>query len=244
MRSEPRAIVVADDDRDMLETITAIVELEGYRVYPARTGSEAVRLVEEKPDVDLVLTDIRMPEMDGVEALGRMKAVRPDLPVILMSAYAVHSLEDRAFKSGAYTLVRKPFDMDQVLALIERALERPSILIVGDESGRTRRILGSAGHGTIAASDSKDAKALCAANTIDVVVVDLPTWERSASAIRQLRKAAPSASIIAITEPSPLLEGGAPPRLDACIARDTAPDRLIRLITDVRGRLRTEPGRA
>ena len=79
-------VLVVDDDRRMVKTICDILKAKGFAAAPAFTGEEAVEMIRtEKPDC--VLMDVKMPGIDGVEALRMMKEILPDLPVVLMSAY-------------------------------------------------------------------------------------------------------------------------------------------------------------
>ncbi len=80
-------VLVVDDDRRIVKTTCDILRVKGYEAVPAHSGSEALELVRSC-DPDCVLMDIKMPGMDGVETVKRIKSLFPDLPVILMSAYA------------------------------------------------------------------------------------------------------------------------------------------------------------
>jgi len=114
-------ILIVDDDpahRRMLETVLGA---EGYRVDHAADGLLAVAAVEEK-FFDLVLMDIRMNRMGGIEALKRIKEISPGIPIIIMTAYASVDTAVDALKSGAYDYLTKPLDIDELKILVKNAL--------------------------------------------------------------------------------------------------------------------------
>jgi CheY-like chemotaxis protein len=127
-----RRILLIDDDSDMLETTSMVLELGGYEVTCANNGPDGLKHAATIPDLNVVLLDVRMDPMDGIEVLSRLKDQRPELPAIMMTAYAHDSVEMDAYRLGAYTLVRKPFEPDQMLNLIGSAARRPAVLIAAD----------------------------------------------------------------------------------------------------------------
>jgi len=117
----PNILVVDDKDsmRNMLfETLTE----EGYRVDAASDGTQAIDLVRNK-SYDLVLTDLRMPDMNGLHVLAQAKEVDTDTSVIVMTAYGTIEDAVEAMKKGAYDFITKPFDTEHLCVLISRALE-------------------------------------------------------------------------------------------------------------------------
>ena len=117
----PNILVVDDKDamRNMLfETLTE----EGYRVDSAADGQQAVDLVRNK-SYDLVLTDLKMPDVDGLTVLSTTKEVDPETSVIIMTAYGTIEDAVAAMKSGAYDFITKPFDTEHLCVLVNRALE-------------------------------------------------------------------------------------------------------------------------
>jgi len=104
--------------RDVLAV--ALTDL-GYRVVPAASGREALDVVG-RDDVDLILTDLRMPGLTGRELLQEVKRTRPNLPVILMTAYSTVKDAVQVIKEGAFDYVAKPFEMDELTATVENAL--------------------------------------------------------------------------------------------------------------------------
>ncbi len=125
-------VLVVDDDRRMVKTICDILTVHGHVAMAAYTGKEAVeKLRTGRPDC--VLMDIKMPGIDGVEALRTIKQASPELPVILMSAYATDELAVEAKKRGAYAVLTKPFDIQMVLSFLSLLRREESILVVDDD---------------------------------------------------------------------------------------------------------------
>ncbi|HEB34830.1 MAG TPA: response regulator, partial [Candidatus Aminicenantes bacterium] len=99
-----------------------IFNRKGYAVTTAKDGPEAIERVKEGP-FDLIFLDIKLPFMNGVEAYRRIKKIRPESVVVMMTAYAVEDMVQEALREGAYGIIYKPLDMEKVIALIERARE-------------------------------------------------------------------------------------------------------------------------
>ena len=97
--SDPRHVLVVDDDRDACETFQDILELEGYQVTVAHSGHQALELARHC-DFGVVLMDIKMPVMDGVETYRKLRELCPDLPVIMISAYAMQDRIDYSWMPG------------------------------------------------------------------------------------------------------------------------------------------------
>jgi PAS domain S-box-containing protein len=110
-------VLVVDDEKNMRTTLAEILRDEGYRVYTAETGEKAVRMCGRQ-DIDVVLMDVRMPGIDGVEAFRRIRQQRQGVRVIMMSAYSVDELEKVALAEGAVAFLRKPLQIDSVVKLI------------------------------------------------------------------------------------------------------------------------------
>jgi two-component system nitrogen regulation response regulator NtrX len=121
-------VLIVDDEEGIRESLTEIFEDEGYETLAASSGEEAIRMaVESAPDI--VLLDVWMSGMDGIEALRELKGVNPDLPVIVISGHANIEIAIKATKMGAYDLLEKPLSMEKVLLAVQRALEKRSLEI-------------------------------------------------------------------------------------------------------------------
>ena len=121
MSEKPRILVVDDEESHRI-MLRAVLKEEGYEVSEASDGTEAVKAVEQEP-FDLILMDIRMRTMDGIEALGEIRKISPLVPVLIMTAYASVKTAVEALKAGAFDYLTKPLDTDELKILIEKALE-------------------------------------------------------------------------------------------------------------------------
>jgi two-component system response regulator HydG len=120
--SEKLRILVVDDEESHRIMLRAVLKEEGYDVSEASDGTEAVKAVEKEP-FDLILLDLRMRTMDGIEALGEIRKISPLVPVLVMTAYASVKTAVEALKAGAFEYLTKPLDIDELKILIEKALE-------------------------------------------------------------------------------------------------------------------------
>ena len=116
-------ILVADDELSMRQFLEILLKKEGHEVLCAADGQEALSRFQGDP-VDLVITDIKMPRMDGLELLRKVKEQRPNLPVIMVTAYASPEDAISAMKSGAYDYLTKPFKLEEIKSVIRNALEQ------------------------------------------------------------------------------------------------------------------------
>lgn len=118
--SQPK-ILIADDEEDILEIMADRLEFYGFDVRTARDGVQC--LEEIRRDVpDLVLLDIRMPEMDGLEVLARLRQERPELPVVMVSASSDRNVAERSLSKGAFDYLLKPFEPEELKEKVLRAL--------------------------------------------------------------------------------------------------------------------------
>ena len=118
----PARILIVEDDQTTRESLAKALIHEGYEALPAASATQALHLLERE-EADLVLSDIRMPGMDGLELLQRIGTIRPGLPFILLTAYASVDSAVEAMKRGAYDYLTKPINLDKLILLIEKALE-------------------------------------------------------------------------------------------------------------------------
>jgi len=118
-------ILVVDDEKEICIILSDNLSQEGYRVLTAHNGKMALQLVrKEKPD--LILLDIKMPGMDGIEALSRVKKMNKEIAVIMLTAYGTLETARKAMKLGAYDYITKPFDLFFLKSLVKEALGKLS----------------------------------------------------------------------------------------------------------------------
>lgn len=135
--SKPHILIV-DDDAGMVRTMAMILERKGYAVSTAQDGQTVIEKVKEQP-FDIIFMDIKMPVMGGVETYRRIREIRPDAVVMMMTAYAVEDLVEQALEEGAYGILYKPLDMDKVVEIIEASREdnQGALIMVVDDDPAT-----------------------------------------------------------------------------------------------------------
>jgi two-component system response regulator HydG len=125
--SSDRTLLVADDDPGLRESLERALSREGYRVILASDGQAALERLQAG-GVDLIVTDLKMPGLTGLELLRAAKAIAPDIDVILLTAFGTVEEAVKAMKDGAYDFLTKPFRREQLLKLIDKALERRDLI--------------------------------------------------------------------------------------------------------------------
>ena len=113
-------ILIVDDEKNYPLILSAILEEEGFETFTANSGRDALDILANA-DIDLVLTDMKMPSMDGIELLEKIKAKDPDLPVIMMTAHGTVDKAVEAMQKGAYSYILKPFDNDRLIIYVNKA---------------------------------------------------------------------------------------------------------------------------
>ncbi len=116
-------ICLVDDEPSILNTLSSILEDEGYQVMVAKTGEEALKVIQMEPP-DIVILDIWMPELDGLEVLKRVREQFPNMMVIMMSGHGSVETAVKATKLGAYDYLEKPLDLEKVAILVRNALHQ------------------------------------------------------------------------------------------------------------------------
>jgi DNA-binding NtrC family response regulator len=120
-------ILIVDDEMPIRRTLRDILEFEGYDVDEAMDGLECVSKVQ-KEKYDVVITDIKMPKMDGIEALERLQILSPETPVIMVSGHGTIDTAVEAVKKGAFDFISKPPDLNRMLITVRNAIERADLV--------------------------------------------------------------------------------------------------------------------
>ena len=120
-------ILIVDDEKNYLVVLETLLTDEGYDVHTSDSAIHALELLEAY-EVDLVITDMKMPKMDGIEFLGRAKETHPDVPVIMMTAFGTVEKAVEAMKLGAFDYITKPFQNRELVMTVAKALEMRSLL--------------------------------------------------------------------------------------------------------------------
>ncbi len=216
-----RRILVVDDDPEMVRTLSDVLELHGWETVAAYSGDEAVALAAQ-PDIAVVVMDVRMPGLNGVEALRAIKANRPGTRVVLMTAYAARDLLAEAERDGALKIMPKPVALPELLALLDDARrQEETVLVVDDDADFLHSLTDLLRARGIAAAEAKsldEALHRLERQAPSAVVLDL-----------KLEQLTPMDAVLAIKRVSPavllILYSGNREALDETVA--TAPAGLV-----------------
>ena len=135
-------VLLIDDEKEFLEVMSERMQTRDIDVTTARSARDALALVE-KESYDAIILDLQMPEMDGLQALERLKAINPDLQVILLTGHATVEKGVQAMKLGATDVLEKPADIQTLTEKIRKAHARKIILVEKENEAKIRAILGS-----------------------------------------------------------------------------------------------------
>src|SRR6478736_4265487 len=116
---QPAKILVADDEQNLRRVLVALLRREGHDVVQAASGLEAI---DRLADVDVVITDLRMPGADGMEVLRTASRNHPHVPVIMITAYGSVGQAVEAIKAGAFDYIEKPFEQESIRVIVEKAI--------------------------------------------------------------------------------------------------------------------------
>ncbi len=121
------SILIVDDEPNYLVILSELLRDEGFEVFTAPNGSKGLELVREV-DLDMVITDMQMPNMDGLEFLAAIKKINADLPVIMITAFAQVEKAVAAMQAGAFNYLAKPFSNDELIVTINKAIQHYSLI--------------------------------------------------------------------------------------------------------------------
>jgi len=168
-------VLIVDDDVSMLETIGDVFQDRGYNVTMVEDGHKAIKLASRRY-FDVILMDIKMPGINGLETYKEVKKIIPTAAVIMMTGDSKEELVKKTIEEGAYAVIYKPFNVKRVIKIVEEALRKPVILIVDDrvEDRETLRdILAGRGYRVVLAKDGYEAVGLTQKGDFDVVLLDI-----------------------------------------------------------------------
>ncbi|MFN0274411.1 MAG: sigma-54-dependent transcriptional regulator [Chitinophagales bacterium] len=138
-------ILLVDDEKSIRKTLREILEYEGYAVHEAQDGAEGLRMIQDG-DYHIVLCDIKMPKMDGLEVLEKATQSNPDVPFIMISGHGTLETAVDAVKKGAFDYVAKPPDLNRLLITIRNALDKSNLItetkVLKRKVSKTREIVG------------------------------------------------------------------------------------------------------
>ncbi len=233
-------ILLVEDEESLRITLAANLEFEGYEVVEAKDGKEAIGLMKTQK-VDLVLSDIRMPNVTGVDLLMHVKRHHPDVPVLLMTAYAMEDQVTTAISEGVFAVLKKPFDFDGAARTIDRAAQRPFVLVVDDDEADATTIaasLGIVGVRARAVQGGEAAVAAIAEGGIDVCVTDMmmPGMD-GAELVQRVRNLAPTLTVIVFSGHNirEMVQRISRTGVFTCLKKPMNPMELLRAVAKARG---------
>jgi two-component system, NtrC family, response regulator AtoC len=147
MLPEKKQVLIVDDEANLRKILAAQLSRDGYDVLTAEDGAEGLALLREN-HIDLVITDLKMPKVDGMQLLKQALAEEPDLPIIMITAHGTVDTAVEALKSGAFDYLTKPFDKDEVRQIVAKALRTRQLA----SQEATTSVPGAARFGIIGAS--------------------------------------------------------------------------------------------
>ncbi len=122
-------VLIVDDEKNYPLILSAVLQDVGYETLTANSGMEALEILNHaNADVDLVLTDMKMPVMDGIELLEKIKTINPHLPVMMMTAYGTVEKAVEAMQKGAYNYILKPFDNEGLIIFVKKAIDMYQVI--------------------------------------------------------------------------------------------------------------------
>jgi DNA-binding NtrC family response regulator len=135
-------ILIVDDEQSYRQLLSLVFEGDGHSIRTASNGREALTLLQEEP-ADVIISDVKMPDMDGIEMLRAVRGTHPDLGVILMTAFASVETAREAFKLGADDFIQKPFDVEELKLIVRKTLEKQALINENRAFKRAQRQRGS-----------------------------------------------------------------------------------------------------
>lgn len=169
-------VLIVDDDKEFCASMMDILEAKGYEVKSENSGEAAIAKAKEEP-FDVILMDIKMQGMNGVEAFKQIKKISPRTVVIMVTAYSVEDLIKEALAEGAFGVLRKPLDIDKLIEQIGLAKERGMLILVTDDDPATREtfkdVLEAKGYKVSTVATGEEAIELSRERPSDILFMDM-----------------------------------------------------------------------
>jgi DNA-binding NtrC family response regulator len=236
-----RRVLIVDDEKQMVRTLADVVRLHGWEADGAYSGEAAVEAVREH-DYAVVLMDVRMTGINGVQALKAMKALRPGISVILMTAYTATEVLAEAEREGALLILPKPVTLTGLIEVLEQAAkEARCVLIVDDDAAflkTLRKLLEQNRYATLTARTLDEALEMLESKSPAAVILDLRLNGVTApETVLAIKHVSPSVALILCSGfPAALDEttSSMPARLIyASLHKPFSPDALLKILNDV-----------
>lgn len=244
MNTQPHTprILIVDDDLDLARSIALIFKHKGYRVSVVADGLSAIQQVQTQP-WDIVLMDIKMPGLDGVETYQRIKDIQPNLAVILMTGFADEERVQAGLRAGALAALTKPLNMEQTLQLIEEAVHHHhalALIVDGYPESRAilMRILQHKGYTVACVEDEEQAIALVQQQRYQIIFIELerPTID-SIQTCHTIRTLDPNVTIVMIIshheKMDALVQAGLQNSVYACLYKPFDIAQVLALVNEI-----------
>ena len=233
-------VLVVDDNKDFCRNVEDILELRGYTVHTAYNGFKALEIVRQN-EIEIVLLDIKMPVMNGVETFMKIKELTPEIPVIMMTAYAVEELIQESLSEGVFGVLHKPLDFDKLFVLIEHAIntEKGSMILVADDNenlcANLKDVLSAKDYCVSTAFDGDEAIEKVREANFDIILLDMKmpplNGLETYLSIREIR---PEVVVIIITgyseEMGGVIEDALKKSVYTCLEKPVNMNKLISLL--------------
>ena len=168
-------VLIVDDDQDHAESVGDILEMRGYSVELAASGEQGVTRFRAS-DFHIVLMDVKLPGMNGVETFAEFKRIRPDARVLMMTGFSVEALVAEAVGNGALGVLYKPFAIADLLDTLERVKPRGMVLVADDDpefAGSIEPVLRQSGYVVEIARNGREALEKASAPDVTCLILDL-----------------------------------------------------------------------
>jgi len=240
--SDKLCILIVDDDRRMAKTLKDIFNVKGYEAEVAHSGPEALEKVAES-HFDCVLTDIKMPEMNGVDFCKVVKKEKPDIPVVMMTAYSGDRLVEEGLEEGAMAALTKPLDIDLLLSFFSTLRKERSIVIVDDDPQFCKTlgdILEARGFSVVQVTQPSDLPDKLVSEG-QVVLLDMKLNSINGLAVlKEIRKQYPHLPVILMTgyreEMAQAIEAALEVNAYTCLYKPFQIEELLQVLTEIHHR--------
>jgi two-component system response regulator HydG len=236
-----RRLLVVDDDKQMVRTLVDVVRLHGWEADGAHSGEAAVDAVRDR-DYAVVLMDVRMTGINGLEAFKAMKAVRPGVRVILMTAYTATEILAEAEREGALRILSKPVALGGLIEILkETTAASRGVLVVDDDSAflkTLRKVLEQNGYATITAGTLDEALEKLESTSPGAVVLDLRLDGITApETVLAIKHVSPTVALILCSGHGAALEDAtssmSPRLIHASLHKPFSPNALLEILNEV-----------